>query len=211
MVRKRSPGDRIEGVFTIGDEPFIVMPATVVEDSGDRIAHYLARGTCYLRRQLLDGSDVPRVVGVDELAALGSRLAIAEWRSNQLVVTDPWSANGVRHRWANDTWEFEGWYVNLQRPLVRTETGFVTEDHFLDILVAPDGAWLWKDQDELELAVARGRVTPGEAAAIVAEGERMIAEIEARRFPFDGSLIDWRPDPAWAIPEVSDAWKAEIE
>src|SRR5680860_770190 len=87
MARKRNPGDQIEGVFTIGSEPFIVMPATVVEDTDDCIAHFLARGARYLRRQLLDGSPVPRVVGVDELAAMGSRLAITEWRSNQLVVT----------------------------------------------------------------------------------------------------------------------------
>lgn len=33
-------------------------------------------------------------------------------------------------------------------------------------------------------------------------GRAIIGDIEARRSPFDGSYLDWRPDPAWRIPEV---------
>ncbi len=210
-VPSRQSGDRVEITFLAGDDPFIVFPATVVEDTGERIAHYLAAGTGYLRRELLDGSSVPRVVPLDELARMGSRLSAATWHAHHLVVTNPQSAHGIRHKWNPESWEFEGWYVNLQQPLTRTKVGFTTVDQFLDILVQPDLSWEWKDEDELELAVDRGRITLDEAATVRAEGERVVADIEARRFPFDGALIDWRPDPAWPIPDAPVSVTGESE
>jgi len=42
---------------------------------------------------------------------------------------------------------------------------------------------------------------------IRAEGERVIADIEAARFPFDGTWCDFRPDPAWPTPVLpSTGW-----
>lgn len=190
----------------VGEEPFLVMPVTVVEDSDTRIAHYLAAGTRYLRRALMNGSPVPRVMPLDELRRVGSRLMEDEWRgSHRLIVTRPGRAHAVYLRWGAATWEFNGWYVNLQEPLQRTESGFTTEDHFLDILVAPDLTWQWKDEDELEEAVEVGRVTRAAADTIRLEGERVIDDIEAERFPFDNSLTLWRPDPAWRIPALSSS------
>lgn len=203
MKARREPGDEIEVEFIVGEEPFLVMPVTVVEDSDTRIAHYLAAGTRYLRRVLMDGSPVPRVMPLDELHQVGSRLIKSEWRSwHQLIVAGPGRAHAVYMRWSAATWKFNGWYVNLQEPLRRTESGFATEDYFLDILVDPDLTWQWKDEDELEEAVAVGRVTRAEADTIRQEGKRVIADIEARRSPFDGSFVDWRPDPAWRIPAL---------
>ncbi len=201
MKAKREPGDQIEVQFIVGEEPFLVMPVTVVEDSDMCIAHYLAAGTRYLRRVLMDGSPVPRVMPLDELHRVGSRLIEDEWRgSHRLIVTPPGKAHAVYLRWKAATWESNGWYVNLQESLRRTESGFTTEDHFLDILVDPDLAWQWKDEDELEEAVAVGRVVRAEADTIRLEGERVIADIEAERFPFDGTFVDWRPNQAWRIP-----------
>jgi len=206
----RQPGTSIDVVFRLADDPYLVVPMTVAWDRPDGIANYLPAGTRYLRRQLLDGSPVPRVVRVEELAAMGSRLAPATWRRHGLGVTHPEWAHGVRVMWEAGTWAFHGWYVNLQEPLARTPTGFTTEDHFLDIVVKPDRSWTWKDEDELALAVERGRVSAGKAAAIQAEGERVATRIEARAFPFDGSLEGWRPDPGWTAPALSGAW-SDIE
>jgi predicted RNA-binding protein associated with RNAse of E/G family len=99
--------------------------------------------------------------------------------------------------------------VNLQTPLERTRFGFRSTDQFLDIVVAPDLSWRWKDEDELAEAVDVGRVTPAEASAIRSEGERVVADIEARSWPFDGSMKDWRPDPAWGIPAITGIWNSE--
>ena len=47
-----------------------------------------------------------------------------------------------------------------------TVRSFVTQDHELDLWVTPDGSWTWKDEQELEDWVGRGRFTADEVAAI---------------------------------------------
>ena len=207
MTSYRQPGDQIEVVFRIGDDPYLVVPVTVVEDAGDRILHYLATGTRFLTRRQADGSPIPRVVPLDAFHQLDTRLIEEEWdRSWQLILTRPGRAHSIRLRWNAGTGAFRGWYVNLQEPVERTEYGFATRDQFLDILVAPDRSWEWKDEDELEEAVEVGRLSREEANAVRAEGERLVADIEARRFPFDDSLLDWRPNPDWPLPPYAPAW-----
>ena len=56
---------------------------------------------------------------------------------------------------------------------------------------------------------AAGFVTGAQATAIEASGEAIIPLIESARPPFDGSMIDWRPDPSWPIPAHPDGW-AEV-
>ena len=98
-------------------------------------------------------------------------------------------------------WSFEDWYVNLQAPYVRSRLGFDTRDHQLDIVVAPEGTWRWKDEDHLALGTRLGVFTPEEAAEIRAEGEHVIAD-----WPFPTGWEDWRPDPAWPIPQLPVGW-----
>lgn len=179
------------------------MPVTVVADGPDLIAHYLAHGTRYLRRDAVDGSPPPRVIPPEKFGTVETHLTVQEWRgTHRLIVTQPGRAHAVFLKWRAPSWEFIEWYVNMQAPLQRTERGFSTEDLYLDIRVAPDRSWSWKDEDELELAVGLGRLSRHEADEIRREGERVIRDIEAGAFPFDGSLLAWRPDPDWNIPGI---------
>jgi hypothetical protein len=100
------------------------------------------------------------------------------------------------------------WYVNLEAPPQRWPGGVDTFDHALDIVVAPDRVWRWKDEGEyLERVGHPAYWTAEQAAEIRAEGERVVADIEAARFPFDGSWLDFRPDPAWPLPTLpSEGW-----
>lgn len=201
----RQPGQHIEVTFLLGHLPVLVMPVTVVADRGELIAHYLADGTRYLRRVAVDGTPPPRVIPAAAISDVGTRFEVGTWRgSHRLIVTRPGQSHAVFLKWSAPGWEFLEWYVNLQGPLRRTARGFETRDHFLDIRVAPDRSWQWKDEDELEEAIDVGRVTREGADAIRREGERVIPDIEAGRFPFDDSLIDWRPDPSWTIPSPVD-------
>lgn len=101
-------------------------------------------------------------------------------------------------------WLFPGrWYVNLEEPWRRTELGFDTRDHTLDIWVDPDGSWQWKDEDELEAAVRFGRHLPEEAQAIRAEGERVLAE-----WPFPTGWEEWSPPEDWRPAELPAGWNA---
>ena len=93
--------------------------------------------------------------------------------------------------------------MNLEAAWQPFALGFDTEDHILDIWVERDGTWRWKDEDELEVALETGFVTPEEAAAIRAEGERVVAE-----WPFPTGWEDWEPDPSWPVPRLPAGWDA---
>jgi uncharacterized protein len=109
-------------------------------------------------------------------------------------------------------WTAEGrhvWYVNLQDPLTRTPFGFDTVDHALDVLIELDGSgWRWKDEDELQLAVARGLFSEHEATEFRRWGEVATEHVLASSPPFDRDWTAWRPDPSWQRPELPDGWDA---
>ena len=66
------------------------------------------------------------------------------------------------------------------------------------LIVRPDGSYRWKDEDELEQAAAVGLLEP---AAVREEAARVL-----REWPFPTGWEDWRPDPAWPIPQLPDGW-----
>lgn len=55
-------------------------------------------------------------------------------------------------------------------------------------------------------AVEVGLFTAEKAKAIRAEGESVIARVEAEAWPFDVNWSDWRPDPEWPLPRVPAGW-----
>jgi uncharacterized protein len=118
------------------------------------------------------------------------RLRITQWkRAHSLSLL--WDAG----------WNFRSWYVDLQEPLRRTQLGFDTRDQALDVVVEPDGSWQWKDEDHLAELTRLGAFTSAEAAAIHAEGERVIDER-----PWPTGWEDWRPDPTWPLPQLPEDW-----
>ena len=102
---------------------------------------------------------------------------------------------------------FAGWYVNLEERAARWDDGDLagvdTVDQDLDIVVAPDRTWQWKDEHEFaeRLALPDHYWVPDEAA-VWAEGRRVIKRIEAGEFPFDGTWTDFVPDPSWPVPHA---------
>ena len=74
------------------------------------------------------------------------------------------------------------------------------------MVVTPELRWQWKDEYHVERQQALGWMTREEATEIRAEGERVIARVEGRDAPFCEPWPDWRPDPAWPLPELSPDW-----
>jgi hypothetical protein len=101
----------------------------------------------------------------------------------------------------DEQWAFLGWYVNLQRPLEETTLGFDTTDWALDVVVDPDGDWRWKDEDDFALAQELGVLDADEAAAVRAEGERVVAER-----PWPTGWEDWRPPAEWTPAALPEGW-----
>jgi predicted RNA-binding protein associated with RNAse of E/G family len=93
------------------------------------------------------------------------------------------------------------WYVNFQRPAVWRGDGWDTNDLALDLVVEPDGAWSWKDEDEFAHERGLGLITDTEYAAVQEARSEAVALIEAREGLFAESAAErWLPDPAWAPP-----------
>ncbi len=101
---------------------------------------------------------------------------------------------------------FRWWYVNFEEPFVHTPIGFDTRDLALDLVVGPDRAWGWKDEEEFAESIARGLITADEERRIRAAGEDVIATIESGAYPFDASWTSWAPDLAWTLPELVSGW-----
>ena len=103
--------------------------------------------------------------------------------------------------WDTD-WNFVGWYVNLQAPLVVNGARLDTTDWALDVVVEPDGTWRWKDEDDFARAIELDVFADSSAApAVRAEGARVIAER-----PWPTGWEDWRPPPEWQPLPLPDDW-----
>ena len=134
------------------------------------------------------------------------RLVDLVWEAEPLYLRlyRPGEAHSTIAFWRGGS--FEGWYVNLEEPWRASRFGFDYLDHKLDLIIWADGSWEWKDEDELDEAVARGILTPLEAREIRDEGERVLAQYEIGASPFSDGWEAWRPDPVWPIPALPRGW-----
>lgn len=169
---------------------------TVVRDDPDVLALYRPYLTPLRRLVPSNGASLPRVLRPDAFAALPDRYESERWPYGHALLLTPVGAEySVYLNWSPG-WTFERWYVNFERPLVRVDGGVEVTDEFLDLIVHPDGEWEWKDEDELDEAVAVGRLDAVRADRVRATARRVVGDVEARRWPFDGSWAEWRPGQA---------------
>ncbi|MET8469727.1 DUF402 domain-containing protein [Streptomyces sp. NPDC006422] len=188
-----------------GDGFHICRPVTVVQDTDELLAVWMAPGTECVKPVLADGTPVHR----EPLATRYTKpraLQRDRWFGTGVLKLarpgEPWS---VWLFW-EPGWRFRNWYVNLEEPRVRWSGGVDSEDHFLDLSVHPDGSWRWHDEDEFAQAQAVGLMSPGQAAEVRAAGRRAVADIENWRSPYPDGWQHWRPDPAWPVPALPADW-----
>jgi hypothetical protein len=173
-------------------------PVIVVEDSDERVALYLRAGTPI---RWLEG-ELPLWLDSADRAAL-----VRQWeRTNVLLLMTPGRAHSVWVMWSADTGAFLCWMVNMQEPITRTRFGWDTWDQELDIVVSADLRWAWKDEDKFARLVELGPFNKAIGEQIRAEGRAVIADIEARRPPFNEPWPAWQPDPSWPIPMLPPDW-----
>ena len=175
--------------------------ATVVQDTPDMIALYWPVGTpkrTFGRR--------PTVKDLNSTEPI--ELVKGVWEKTEvLALVKPGASHSTYVMWDPGQTRFRCWYVNLQEPLRRTALGFDAMDHILDIVIRPDRSeWWWKDEDELEDAVAVGLYSAEEARAIRAEGERVIQQMQANLPPFCDGWENWSRPKDWEIPSLPPKW-----
>jgi len=97
---------------------------------------------------------------------------------------------------------FTGWYVNFETPISVCTDGLETKDLVLDMHIAPDGAWKWKDRDSFDAAVAFGLFPDDLRPTLETAAEGVLAQHGRRIGPFDPAWLDWSPDPYWVTPAL---------
>ena len=190
-----APGDvaLIQHVFR--DRVRYAAPMVVVEDAPERTLLYLRAGT------------PTRWTWINFSEGVMEEPRPHVWKATDVLeIVEPGALHSVWAMWREGGGDFLCWYVNLQDPLVRVPGGFLTCDRALDIVVGPDLRWQWKDEDHLARLVELGWVSADDAAALRAEGERVIERIERRLPPFSEPWPEWRPDPSWTVPSLPDHW-----
>lgn len=95
---------------------------------------------------------------------------------------------------------FRGWKADIHSLPVRTDRGFDYTDDSLDLILTPDREVLRKDEAHFQMLVDASVYSSSEAKEIYRVYEEAEQAAKERRFPFDESLVDWRPNPSWTIP-----------
>lgn len=200
MTRCWQPGEQIGLREIWRGKIWSCRPCIVVEDTQSRLVLYSGAGVRWMKPCRPEGE---RLRVPEDEWVLGRDV----WTLEVLRIVNPGSRHSILLLWSAGFREFMLWYVNLEDPFIRTPIGFDYKDRLLDIEISPDlSRWQWKDEDEVEQAIARGIMTHEEAAEIRAEGEGVIAALDARLPPFDEPWDRWRPDPGWPTPGFPEGW-----
>jgi hypothetical protein len=188
-----------------------VRPARVVCDDERGLLLWLARGSAVANEVAADGRGM-RAMSFAEWLTVPYRLAIGSWQGPGVLKFLPTGAAHSVWWFRTDAGDFTSWYVNLEEPGVRWDDGDVAGvdvvDQDLDIVVAPDLSWRWKDEEEFAERLAHPEhYWVADEAAVWREGHRVVESVEAGKFPFDGTWTDFRPDPSWPVPTtLPDGW-----
>jgi hypothetical protein len=177
----------------------------VVADDERGLRLWIDIGSATMRRTALDGSPT-RALPIRAELTTPTMMSPSIWGPYRtLMLMPPGAAYSVWWFWTAEG-AFHGWYVNLEEPVVRWAGGIDVRDQTLDVLVAADRTWRWKDSDEFAGQTGDPLFwDDAEAAAIRAEGERLIAAAERGVFPFDGTWCDFRPGDSW-VPTAMPYW-----
>jgi hypothetical protein len=181
--------------------PESAVPVRVVQDDAAALVAWVAPRTWRLRGVLPDGGELRSVPPVEA------------FRAERAVRRDRWRGNGIlkiapsAEEWSvwcfwNDDSSFRGWYVNLEDAHQRDADSIFTQDHVLDLWIAPDRTIHWKDEDELEAAVIAGRYSHEDAIRFRSDASRVERIVSSSGSPFCDEWESWRPDPAWPVPDL---------
>jgi protein associated with RNAse G/E len=76
----------------------------------------------------------------------------------------------------------------------------------LDLIINPDFSCEWKDVEDYERAIEEKIIFPEWIRKIDVAKQKILEKLEKRQYPFDGSWLNWMPDPSWSLPKLPENW-----
>lgn len=180
-------------------------PVIVASDDGDELVQWCPAGAvgCFATSRFFpEREHLPREER--QLTSLESRRwhyrgVPARGASLTFVATGHWAS--VAATWHPDG-RFAHWYVNFQLPMDRWTRGYDTLDLVIDIVVAPDWTWTWKDVEPFKQAIERGIFESTVEEAVMAEAGRIERLVASRSGPFSPRWLQWTAPEEWAEPQL---------
>ncbi|QNE75952.1 DUF402 domain-containing protein [Streptomyces finlayi] len=193
------PGSILRWNLFIGGHLSSSVPVRLVERTVEGQLVWLESGTPMWRTKLPGGAHL-RDIPPQKRPAHGYPLTADRWPMGSALIHQPTGAAHAVFWLFGRKQKFRGWYVNLEHRAHHGEDIDVT-DHELDINVAPDRSWRWKDEQSFADKTGHPAYwSADEAVAIRAEGVRVTRLAETGAFPFDGSCCDFQPPRHWSTP-----------
>jgi predicted RNA-binding protein associated with RNAse of E/G family len=129
------------------------------------------------------------------------------WHTNRLLfLLEPDKYYSTIFFWSHKSNSFLGYYINFQLPFKRSKHSIDTLDLELDINVHPDFSFEWKDVDDYQKGIETGIILPEWVQGVEMAKTEILEKLEKRQYPFDGSWLDWLPDPNWTPPQLPENW-----
>lgn len=211
MGQYRSPGDECLLRGVVHDRVWAAQSVVVEKDTAEETVLSLVPGTeCaypegYWRWKQGDQSEGTRW---QEAGRKDWRFRRFIWQTNRiLTVLEPEKFYACCLFWDDDSDEFKGYYVNFQLPFHRSRSGFDALDLDLDIVVAPDFTWKWKDEADYQVGIADGGIQAEWVRSIEAAKSEVLDRINTRGYPFDGSWQSWRPQVLRVSARLPADWQ----
>jgi hypothetical protein len=169
--------------------------AIVVEDRPDRVVTYAPLGTD-MRYSDFDWTNGTRSKPYPQ----------RRHTTDAVAIYTPGGRSTVTVMYRGGGGPFLCWYVDMVDPVSRVADGIVFCDQQLDIVIAPNRQWYWKDEDHVARCIELGLMTPAFAQSLRDEGEAVAQRLARNDTPFNEPWPEWRPDPAWTVPDLADDW-----
>jgi len=201
-----NPGDIVLWRGILNGHVWHVQPTIVVKDTADELVLTLIPGTeCAAEETYLQGKQHARRWW--DFKNNDWVLEKYKWHTNRLLlILEPEKYYSTILFWDHKSNEFLCYYINFQLPFRRSSLGIDTLDLDLDIIINPDFSFEWKDVDDYQKAIAHGLIFPDWVQEIDSAKPEIFERLEKRQYPFDGSWLDWKPDPSWEPPKLPENW-----
>jgi len=205
-----NPGDSVALRGIYNQRVWFIQSALVVQDKPEEVALAVLPGAeCAAPEGYINGKhgSYGKWDRWNDYAKDNWKMQVYTWHTNRLLILlQPEKYYASYYFWQADKNQFLCYYINFQLPFRRSKIGFDTLDLELDIIIEPTYKWRWKDVEDYQRGIKRGIILNEWTQEIEAARQEIFAKVKERQYPYNGSWLDWMPDPNGSPPTLPENW-----